>query len=248
MVDVVKKSLPFPTYDLGAIHRALVKSNGDVDVATSELLENEERGSVSSTQGSSSVERDQDCDDESVCGPKKKRDRRLSRAARANAQQNHELTYRPKEVKSEATSSAQDTKVEKLRDSKDNSAKEESKKKDSQIPEPSAVPGSVSHQKSTQPRRKKEEYDSDWSESLHDRSNSRTRGQTTKKRGGSKGRLISARDLKDMKKAAQKAAAKERKQGLVDVDRPISKGTTVSVPSKGLHRNAPTVGIKTLYV
>ena len=82
MVDVVCKSLPFLA-DKPSIKRALEAAKGDIDLAVSNLLEADEFGSTSSQQESSSVERDQDSDGESQNGPNKKRDRRLSRASKA---------------------------------------------------------------------------------------------------------------------------------------------------------------------
>ncbi|KAI9743434.1 MAG: hypothetical protein M4579_007730, partial [Chaenotheca gracillima] len=85
MIEVVVKSLPFLA-DRLTIKRTLEETRGNVDDAVSKLLDADDAGtnsgSVSSAQ--SSVERDQDSEDEDVVtGPNKKRDRRLSRATRA---------------------------------------------------------------------------------------------------------------------------------------------------------------------
>ncbi|EON60813.1 hypothetical protein W97_00022 [Coniosporium apollinis CBS 100218] len=81
MIDVVSSSLPFLA-DKPTIKRALEESKGNIDSAVSKLLDAEDRGSVSSAQESSSVEREPDSDDDVINGPNKKQDRRLSRATK----------------------------------------------------------------------------------------------------------------------------------------------------------------------
>ncbi|KAK0266142.1 hypothetical protein LTR91_005016 [Friedmanniomyces endolithicus] len=80
-VDVVSKSLPFLA-DKPTIKRALEAAKGDINTAVSSLLDAEEYGSASSQPESSSVERDQDSDDDVDSGPNKKQDRRMSRASK----------------------------------------------------------------------------------------------------------------------------------------------------------------------
>ncbi|KAK0347734.1 hypothetical protein LTR94_001261 [Friedmanniomyces endolithicus] len=80
-VDVVSKSLPFLA-DKPTIKRALEAAKGDINTAVSNLLDAEEYGSASSQPESSSVERDQDSDDDVDSGPNKKQDRRMSRASK----------------------------------------------------------------------------------------------------------------------------------------------------------------------
>ncbi|KAF2459054.1 hypothetical protein BDY21DRAFT_199973 [Lineolata rhizophorae] len=79
MVEVVIKSLPFLA-DKKVVLRALEQSHGNIDNAVSKLLEADDRGSASTHESSSSVEREPDSDDEALNGPNKKRDRNLSRA------------------------------------------------------------------------------------------------------------------------------------------------------------------------
>ena len=57
---------------------------GSVNFAYSKLRGTESQSSCSSRSGSLSVERDADSEDESLAAPKKKQDRRLSRAKRTN--------------------------------------------------------------------------------------------------------------------------------------------------------------------
>jgi hypothetical protein len=81
MVNVVISSLPYLA-DREKIKKTLEECKGSIDTAVSILLDAEERASVSSQPGSSSTERDPDSDDEYI-GPKKKQDRRMSRATKA---------------------------------------------------------------------------------------------------------------------------------------------------------------------
>lgn len=101
MVRVVMQSLPW-IGDEQLIHKIIEECKGDIDASVSKLLDAEERSSTSSGHGSSSVEREEDSDDEDIfTGPKKRQDRRLSRAKRQIAQDKEErstqdLSYRPK--------------------------------------------------------------------------------------------------------------------------------------------------------
>lgn len=101
MVRVVMQSLPW-IGDEHLINKIIEECKGNIDAAVSKLLDAEERSSTSSGHGSSSVERDEDSDDEDIfSGPKKRQDRRLSRAKRQIAQDKEErstqdLSYRPK--------------------------------------------------------------------------------------------------------------------------------------------------------
>ena len=79
-INIVLKSLPYHL-ERSAAQKALEDCKGDVDLAVSQLLDNQSESSASSRCGSSSVERDHD--DEEYSGPKKKQDRRLSRAKRS---------------------------------------------------------------------------------------------------------------------------------------------------------------------
>ena len=81
-VDVVTKSLPFLA-DKITIRRALEAARGDINRAVSNLLESESEGTASSQPESSSIERDHDSDDDVQHAPNKKQDRRMSRASKA---------------------------------------------------------------------------------------------------------------------------------------------------------------------
>ncbi|KAI9838174.1 MAG: hypothetical protein M1838_004663 [Thelocarpon superellum] len=85
MIELVMQSLPYRSERL-IIRRALEEHHGNVDAVISKLLDPEEGSSYSSATGSSSVEREPDSDDEDeIRGPSKKQDRRMSKASRAVA-------------------------------------------------------------------------------------------------------------------------------------------------------------------
>ena len=81
-IKIVQSSLPFLT-DYNTIKQALEKCKGNVNNAVSMLIDQDEAGSISSTQESSSVERDYDSDDDQIWGPNKRANRsRIQRATR----------------------------------------------------------------------------------------------------------------------------------------------------------------------
>lgn len=79
----MKQSLPFLT-DLQVIIRALEDCKGNIDNAVSMLIDADQEGSVSSTQGSSSIERDPDSDDDIIYGPSKRATHSRQRRAARN--------------------------------------------------------------------------------------------------------------------------------------------------------------------
>ncbi|KAF2816283.1 cysteine proteinase [Mytilinidion resinicola] len=78
MLEAVSTSLPFLA-DERTIKKALEEAKGNVNNAISSLIDAK---SCSASPGGSSVERDTDTDTEDTDGPNKRRDRRLSRATR----------------------------------------------------------------------------------------------------------------------------------------------------------------------
>lgn len=88
-------------WNADAVRKKIDEGSGSVGDVIS-LLDHE-KSTTPSTQGSSSVERELDSDDEEpIRGPNKRQDRRLSRATKIAASDNEdrsrELTYRPKGV------------------------------------------------------------------------------------------------------------------------------------------------------
>lgn len=91
------ESLPNVTNSQSTVRKMSDDSVRDVIL---KLIDSDDKSTTPSTQGSSSVERDSDSEDEDpIRGPNKRRDRRLSQAARVamkeNDDRNH-LTHRPK--------------------------------------------------------------------------------------------------------------------------------------------------------
>ncbi|KAI9836601.1 MAG: hypothetical protein M1819_001233 [Sarea resinae] len=283
-VNVIKNSMPGLPESM--IQRALEECKGHLDNAFSKLMDSQDRESpVSSTQGSSSVERDPDSDDEAYNGPNKKQDRRLSRATKTvlkekedrrkremaakfanhgglpdSSQENshsdrkgvrgnysekdvddtEDEDWRPESIKDSdstsdysTTSSSQRGKVEKVRTIGGGGGGVRLTLKPPKPPSPTlnainAIPKNVGANGS----------------------------KTQQKQSGPQRKRISAREKKDMKKAAQKAAAKERKQiagharGDTNGAIKTAGGIAIAVTTKTGKGNTPVIeaGIKTLYI
>ncbi|KAI7630982.1 cysteine proteinase [Hortaea werneckii] len=255
-VDVVSKSLPFLA-DKPTIKRALEAAKGDINTAVSNLMDAEEYGSASSQPESSSVERDHDSDDDALNGPNKKRDRKLSRSARQGPRSTgskHALSH-----------------LENYDGSQESIG--------SYASEASSVPPNGSQQSTTTTTQTTETDESDVrlkptadGESIEvARSQSPAKppvrlkllppkpppdykgppGKTSQRQPGPR---ISARDRKDIKKQAQKAARKERQ--LAAQTGGDSKETTpssqaaagVALRQKGLTETPPVETLRTLYI
>ena len=87
MINVIIESLPYYA-DRAMVQKTLEDCKGSIDLAVSKLLDSPCQSSASSRRGSSSVERDHDSDEDNYTGPKKKQDRRLSRAKRTTRVKN----------------------------------------------------------------------------------------------------------------------------------------------------------------
>lgn len=102
MVDVVLQSQTV-LQDRAVIQKKLEDAKGDVNAVVDNLIESQEVwSSPGASDGSSSISREQDSDDEEYNGPKKKRDRRPSSASRLaikekEDQRKHELAERMKD-------------------------------------------------------------------------------------------------------------------------------------------------------
>lgn len=260
-VDVVKKSLPFAT-DNNTVLKALNEAKGDVDTAVSDLLDNEDRASISSTQGSSSVERDQDDDAEFDGRDKKKQDRRMSRATKAlkqkEEQRGQELTHRPKTSEAKISndiSATTTTPTAYDKEVQDTDLEEVANLvKTTSVSNGNDVVVSNTTGRSTGPRLKltapkpqlqtpkhsaatREQADAPRAKSVSTAHALQTKGKPA----------ISARDRRDLKKAAQKAAAKERKQGLATVKEVNKSGGAVVAIKVSGHLESMS-GMKTLYI
>ena len=288
MVNVVLQSLPYLA-DRATIHRTLEECKGNIDTAVSKLLDAEERGSVSSTQESSSVEREPDSDEEAHSGPNKKQDRRLSRATRTvlkekEEQKKRDLALRLKTHHDPPKTNGHtplpghkdtnDAKDEDLDETEEEDWRNDPSYKDSPSASPSASASDYStaskptlggvRLKLSLPKRENEKDPPSSDVALETPNGvngvklengdggggTRGGGKTQQRQPGPKQKRITQRDKRDMKKAAQKAAAKERKQGIA-AGRAVNgkKGSSAAAAKKG-KENSPAIeaGIKTLYI
>lgn len=238
MVDVVSASLPFLA-DKPTIKRTLEECKGNIDAAVSKLLDAEERGSISSAQESSSVEREPDSDDEAYNGPNKKQDRRMSRVTRQkNKTQDHResLSKLATHDEPQEPSASNDSDASGVPNNQPASgtggAAPSLKKEETSTPDPPRPPIKI---KLRAPRPPTDDAP-------------RPGGKTQQKQIGPQRQT--ARDRKDMKKQAQKAARKERQQAAskTGTDNAATK-TGMALRSKGLTETPPIeTGFRTLFI
>ena len=272
MINSVISSLRDQAPDRTTIQKLLEKHKGSVDLAVSEILDAECSSSQSSAHGSSSVERDQDSDEESFSGPNKKQDRRLSRAARQKARgieilPKKDLTLRPKDsplspISQQFIIKPDLPEVGTTRDS------DETEEEDWQSTPPLATSHSPELSKGSRgnsapnrpgPRlkintaRRKDEPTSN-AVKLEDKSSStdqsRGEGLNVKSRTQSPRRRIVSKNQRDMlKKAAQKAAAKDRRRAFAAARSGSTASSQIAFSKKG-KENTPGLetSIKVLYI
>ena len=290
MINVITQSLPFLA-DRATIRKTIEECKGSLDAAVTKLLDLEDQGSVSSTQETSSVEREPDSDDEALSGPNKKQDRRLSRAKR-NALK--EIEQRPKKglavrlkdkpkaspIPKTITPQIQVNGIKeedpiKREEASDNDEPDESDEEDWQSDPTYKDPynqyptscSTTNHPRFggvrlrlSQPKPEKEAK----TKLKPKINNTRTSppsdqrpepieapvAKTQQRQAGPKKKRLTRRDQIDMKKAAQKAAARERKQGIASGQLMNGQNSTVPAVEKIGKENSPAieVGIKTLYI
>lgn len=224
MIDVVAASLPFLT-DKPLIKKTLEDYKGDINAAVDKLLGDENNGH-SSTQESSSVEREPDSDEEYQRGPSKKQDRRMSARQRSKkSESSHALSKLATHNDSQSSFTSEQS-IKTDPDAKPVKAEPRGDTPSDALPKPTiriklkppAPPSTTSNSSS---------------------------GKTQQKQQGPQRQT--AREKKDMKKLAQKAARKERQQAAIDA----GTSETVNVPlrTKGI-TNPPPIesGLKTLYI
>lgn len=267
MVNVVTSSLPYLA-DPATIKKTLEECKGNIDTAVSILLDAEDRASVSSQQGSSSTERDQDSEDE-FAGPNAKRiDRRMSRATKAHQKQiaaekpppvPRLVQIAPKPaaaptqlptpplidlpVRAHHTSPSQDAirrlKKEDVDGWRTQSEDESDADFQPEIDEPDDEVNSV-YSSASQSLSKGPVVKSSKPIAIAARHN-----KTLLKQPGPQRKKVTARDRIDMKKAAQKAARKETKRKEAQGSKGQLEATSANVA------NSPPLelaGIKTLYI
>lgn len=262
-LKIVRASLP-QYVDDEVIARVLKECNGNINNAVDKLLEFDDQRSTSSQQ--SSVDRETDSSDDNAHTPSKKQDRRLSRATKSALRTKHNIrqqqlalkldmyddsldellkTQTPPPLSPQKRGSAvldsddDNDSVEPLRDGDTSSGSEYSAPA---VPPVSSVTGiklrlTMKSREST-PQVKPE---------------SSTPEPVAEHKPAASTKRISARDMKIMKKQAQKSAAKERKQASFAAtsaakkapEAPMKSGSDAPVTS-----DPPTMtsGIRTLYI
>jgi OTU domain-containing protein 3 len=268
MINVVTQSLPYLA-DRDTIRKTLEESKGNIDTAVSILLDAEERASVSSQPGSSCTERDPDSDNEEFVGPNKKQDRRMSRATKALRKE--KLDQERMEIAPLTASAAKEESIIvpgittpaielPVRQYKPILPKDVPRKLKVEDEDEWTTPSDDDGDGDFQPDL--HEIDDDVASQISDRSHSQTRilppavskplhvtvhtAKSFQKQQGPQKKRQTTRDRIEMKKAAQKAAQKERKRNGSQVSRQLE------VTSINVNKNPPPIdlgmGIKTLYI
>lgn len=243
-VDVVSKSLPYLA-DKPTIKRALEAAKGDINAAVDSLLEAESNGS-SSQQESSSVERDHDSDDDMHDGPNKKQNRRMSKPSKARIVRTTEAKHALSQI------TAYDGSQESIGSS---FGSEGSSQPDSSHPNTPTQPGadeddtiSVKHSDSTS--RSASPAKPTIRLKLHPPRPPLPSQRVGKTEQRQQGPRVTARDRKDIKKQAQKAARKERQQatqqGGSSNENVAEAG--LALRQRGVLGTPPVETLKTLYI
>ncbi|KAK3072101.1 hypothetical protein LTR53_007409 [Teratosphaeriaceae sp. CCFEE 6253] len=247
-IDVVSKSLPFLA-DKPAIKRALEAAKGDINTAVSSLLDAEEYGTASSQPESSSVERDQDSDDDSHHGPNKKQNRRMSRAAKAlkprSEASRHALSQLHAYDGSQESIGSWESEGSSVPDGSQRSTVTQPTELDESDARRKAEADALAASRSTSPTKKPPRL-----KLLPPRPPDQTQrvGKTLQRQTGPR---VTARDKKNMQKQAQKAARKERAQvtakGDPRAESPSAAG--LALRQKGMTETPPMVEtLRTLYI
>ena len=297
MVNTVLSSLPYLA-DRATIQKTLEECKGSIDNAVSKLLDAEDQSSNSASQGSSSVERDPDSEDEDVISmARKKQDRRLSRATRAVLEKKeeqrrmHELTVRMKEralpSTKEASSTPEPESLDTIKAHETDETEEEDWQDGSLNKDSTATSASTSASDSNtaaKPRAsgirlklsqpKQPDHVVDLSEykhsandkivdltldsptlknpteksAAHDNGDDGNNGKIINWQPAAKPKRLTARDKNDMKKAAQKSAAKERKKGVAYVVNKSKKDTPFPIQKGKENPSTIETHIKVLYI
>lgn len=242
MVDVVSSSLPYLA-DKSTIKRMLEECKGDINAAVDRLLGAEENGSQSSTQSSaqesSSVEREPDSDEEYQRGPSKKQNRRPARSKRSSSAQIL-------------------SKLATHNDSEDSLSSEHAHEADPASAQTIKAESGLEEQPPIKPDTS-EDRPCDLRPKPKIRIKLKPPNPPPKEAVGSNGRTHqkqqgpqreTARDKKDIKKQAQKAARKERQQAAIKAgpgDDTVKNG--VALRTQGVNNTPPIEsGFRTLFI
>jgi OTU domain-containing protein 3 len=247
-IDVVSNCLPFLA-DKPTIKRALEAAKGNIDAAVSTLMDAEENGSGSSAQESSSVERDQDSDDDTNAGPNKKQDRRLSRATKKSKPRSSETRHALSQQ--ETADGSQDSVVSSTGEDSEASTIPQSSQQSTTTTQSTSTTAPSRPPIRLKLRPPKPPPDYQPKDAKDERASSEPAGKTTLSQPGPR---ISARDKKDIKKQAQKAARKERQQQASTADnkeatKEADASTAgLSLRKSGLTQTPPVETLRTLYI
>lgn len=247
-MKTVKASLPHYVDD-EVIARALKECNGNINNAVDKLLEFDDERSTSSQQ--SSLDLDADSSDENSHTPSKKQDRRLSRATKSGLKAQQDIKKKislkleygdsldsllkagtPPPLSPQKRGSAaldsddEDDEADPLKDGDTSSGSEYAAPIDAPAPTVTGIKLRLSAKPKVEPQVQSQNPVAETS-------------LPSQKRA-------SARDVKLMKKAAQKNAAKERKQATYAAKKNLRTGSTTPAPSTS--HPAMTSGIRTLYI
>lgn len=238
-IDVVSNCLPFLA-DKPTIKRALEATKGNIDAAVSNLMDAEENGSASSAQESSSVERDQDSDDDANSGPNKKQDRRSSRATKKTKPRSSETRHALSQLES-ADNGSQDSFASSAGDDSEASTVPTSSQQSttSQSTSTTALSRPPIRIKLRPPKPPPDYEPPD-----------QAGNKTSQSQPGPR---ISARDKKDIKKQAQKAARKEREQAAAkdkssEPEAHPNAAVGLDLRKGGLTQTPPVDTLRTLYI
>lgn len=247
-VDVVSKSLPFLA-DKPTIKRALEAAKGDINTAVSNLMDAEEYGSASSQPESSSVERDHDSDDDAFSGPNKKQDRRMSRAARQKPRSTaskHVLSHLATHDGSQESVGSLDSEGSSIPEgSQQSTVTQPTENEDTDLQIKTEDGDTISVARSQSPAKPPVRLKLLPPKPPPDHE-SRGTGKASHRQPGPR---LSARDRKDIKKQAQKAARKERQQAAAQdggADSPSQAG--IAMRHKPMTGTPPVETLRTLYI
>ncbi|KAG8627790.1 hypothetical protein KVT40_003663 [Elsinoe batatas] len=235
-IKALLNSLPF-LIDNALAKRTLEETKGDLNAACSKLLDADDGGSASSAQESSSIEREPDSDDELLHAPNKRQDRRMSRTSRQKTlpsfDHNRLTPFAP------ASDSGSQESVDSFQS--DTPSSTASRTDSQELPSIPSDTINVATDPDTSPAKRPLRIKINPPKpptSINNRSRQRQTGP----------RRVSARDKKDMKKLAQKAARKERQLAAGgNISRKMRTG--MELRSQGMTETPPIEsGFRTLFI
>lgn len=246
-IDLVHKSLPFLA-DKPAIKRAIEAAGGDVNAAVSAMMDADEYTSTSSQQESSSIERDHDSDDDMSEGPNKKQDRRISRPSKSrlarSAESRHALSKLAVYDGSQESLDSWESEASSVPDRPQRNVITDIIKAEGAESQPkNDISDEASFSRPSSPAKPPIRL------KLHPPkppSHQQRIGKSIQRQLGPR---VTARDKKDIRKQAQKAAHKERQQAAINIERAESPSSAgVALRQKGMTGTPPVETLRTLFI